>query len=77
MKYSSTRNVIERAFGLLKGSMDNPLRKVLLPYLSLMSHNLIDREMTNADILKDIDDGDSCNNCRCNIHYIETSKEWS
>ncbi|KAA0055483.1 retrotransposon protein [Cucumis melo var. makuwa] len=60
MKHSSARNVIERAFGVLKG------RWTIL-------------EMTNFDIEDNIDEVDSTHATTVvdDIHYIETSNEWS
>ncbi|KAA0050395.1 putative nuclease HARBI1 [Cucumis melo var. makuwa] len=42
-------------------------------------HNLINREMTNIDDLEDINEGDStyATITSDNIHYIETSNEWT
>ncbi|KAA0052247.1 putative nuclease HARBI1 [Cucumis melo var. makuwa] len=57
MKHLSARNVIERAFSVLK------------------SHG----EMTNYDIADDIDEVSSTHTTTADddIHYIETSNEWS
>ncbi|KAL0543815.1 hypothetical protein IC582_018920 [Cucumis melo] len=71
MKHSSARNVIERAFGLLKGRwailrgksyypVDVQCRTIMA---CCLLHNLINREMTNSEIIE--------------INYIEASNEWS
>ena len=87
MKYSSTRNVIKRAFGLLKGRwailrgksyylVDVQCRTIMVCYLL---HNLINREMTNSEITDNLDEGDSTYTTTGGdeINYIEASNEWS
>ncbi|KAL0533212.1 hypothetical protein IC582_030428 [Cucumis melo] len=88
MKHSSARNVIERAFGVLKdrwailrGKSYYPLqvqcRTILACYLL---HNLINREMKNCDDIDDVDEGDSVYvtiTIAEDIQYIETTNEWS
>ncbi|KAA0039620.1 putative nuclease HARBI1 [Cucumis melo var. makuwa] len=87
MKHSSARNVIERAFGVLKGRwailwgksyylVEVQCRTILT---CCLLHNLINREMTNFDIQDNIDEVDSTHATIAtdDIHYIETSNEWS
>ncbi|KAA0063727.1 putative nuclease HARBI1 [Cucumis melo var. makuwa] len=87
MKHSSARNVIERAFGVLKGRwailrgksyypVEVQCRKILA---CCLLHNLINREMTNFDIEDNIDEVGSTHATTTvdDIHYIETSNEWS
>ncbi|KAA0047430.1 retrotransposon protein [Cucumis melo var. makuwa] len=65
MKHSSARNVIERAFGVLKGRW------------AILRENL---EMTYCDDIDDVDEGDSAyatTTASEDIHYIETTNEWS
>ncbi|KAL0560685.1 hypothetical protein IC582_001095 [Cucumis melo] len=83
---TTTWNVIECAFGLLKGRwtilrgksyylVQVQCRTILACFLL---HNLINREMMNVDNLKDINKGDSAyaTTTACDdIHYIETSNE--
>ena len=87
MKHSSARNVIERAFGVLKsrwailqGKSYYPVKAQCWTILACcLLHNLINREMTNIDIPDDVDEGDSTHATTAgdDIHYIETSNEWS
>ncbi|KAL4010558.1 hypothetical protein IC575_030059 [Cucumis melo] len=85
MKHSSARNVIKRALGVLKGRrailrgksyypVEVQCRTILACYLL---HNLI--MMTNFDIEDNIDEVDSTHATTVadDIHYIETSNEWS
>ncbi|KAL0533394.1 hypothetical protein IC582_030233 [Cucumis melo] len=85
MKHSSARNVIKRALGVLKGRrailreksyypVEVQCRTILACYLL---HNLI--MMTNFDIEDNIDEVDSTHATTAadDIHYIETSNEWS
>ncbi|KAA0057511.1 retrotransposon protein [Cucumis melo var. makuwa] len=86
MKHSSTRNVIERAFGVLKDRWAILREKLyyllqvqchtILAYCLL--HNLINREMTYCDNVDDVDQGDSAyttTTASKDIHYIETTNE--
>ncbi|KAL4025958.1 hypothetical protein IC575_014364 [Cucumis melo] len=88
MKHSLARNVIECAFGVLKGrwvilrgKSYYPLQvqcRTILAYCLL--HNLINREMTYCDDVDDVDEGDSTyatTTASEDIHYIETTNEWS
>ncbi|KAL4021787.1 hypothetical protein IC575_020604 [Cucumis melo] len=67
MKHSSARNVIERAFGVLKGRWAILRGKSYYPVevqcrtilACCLLHNLINREMTNFDIEDNIDEVDS------------------
>ncbi|KAA0067988.1 retrotransposon protein [Cucumis melo var. makuwa] len=67
MKHSSARNVIERAFGVLKGHWAilrgksyYPLQVQCRTILACaLLHNLINREMTYFDDVDDEDEGDS------------------
>ncbi|KAA0041234.1 retrotransposon protein [Cucumis melo var. makuwa] len=87
MKHSSARNVIERAFGVLKGRWAILRKKSYYPVevqcctilACCLLHNLINREMTNFDIEDNIDEVDSTHATIAadDIHYIETSNEWS
>lgn len=87
MKHSSTRNVIERDFGLLKdpcailrGKSYYPVKVQTRTILACcLLHNLINREMTNTNILEDVDEGDSTymTTAGDDIYYIETSNKWS
>ncbi|XP_050941514.1 protein ALP1-like [Cucumis melo] len=66
MKHSSARNVIERAFGVLKGRWAILRGKSYYPVevqcrtilACCLLHNLINREMTNFDIEDNIDKHD-------------------
>ncbi|TYK30733.1 retrotransposon protein [Cucumis melo var. makuwa] len=86
--HSSTRNVIERAFDVLKGRWAILRRKsyyplqvqcrTILAYCLL--HNLINREMIYCDDVDDVDEGDSTyatTTALEDIHYIEMTNEWS
>ncbi|KAL0544289.1 hypothetical protein IC582_019402 [Cucumis melo] len=88
MKHSSTRNVIERAFGVLKGRWAilrgksyYPLQVQCRTILACaLLHNLINREMTYCDDVEDEDEGDSTyatTTASEDIQYIETTNEWS
>ncbi|KAL0537555.1 hypothetical protein IC582_026534 [Cucumis melo] len=84
MKHSSARNVIERAFGLLKGHWAILRGKSYYPIqvqcrtimACCLLHNLINREMTYIEELDDEDDGDSIHATTSgdDITYIEPSK---
>ncbi|TYK00771.1 putative nuclease HARBI1 [Cucumis melo var. makuwa] len=86
MKHSPTHNVIERAFRMLKGRWKilrgksyYPVQVQCLTILACcLLQNLINKEMMNADISKDIDEGDStyATTIGDDIHYIETSNKW-
>ncbi|KAA0033939.1 putative nuclease HARBI1 [Cucumis melo var. makuwa] len=83
MKHSSTQNVIERYFGLLKDRWAILRKKFYYPVQvqcrTILAccplHNVINREMTNIDILEDINEGDStyATTAGDDIHYNETS----
>ncbi|KAL4026327.1 hypothetical protein IC575_014756 [Cucumis melo] len=88
MKHSSARDVIERAFGLLKGHWTIFRGKSYYPVqvqcrtilACCLLHNLINREMTNVDDLKNINEGDLVyvtTTAGDNIHYIKTSNKWT
>ncbi|TYK19092.1 retrotransposon protein [Cucumis melo var. makuwa] len=87
MKYSSAGNVIERAFGVLKGRWAILQGKSYYPVevqcrtilACCLPHNLINRVMTNFNIEDDIDEVDfTCATTATDgIHYIETSNEWT
>ncbi|KAA0058874.1 retrotransposon protein [Cucumis melo var. makuwa] len=88
MKHSSARNVIERAFGVLKGRWAilrgksyYPLQVQCRTILAcVLLHNLINREMTYCDNVEDEDEGDSTyatTTASEDIQYIETTNEWS
>ncbi|KAA0057174.1 putative nuclease HARBI1 [Cucumis melo var. makuwa] len=87
MKHSSARNVIERAFGVLKGRWAILRGKSYYPVevqcrtilACCLLHNLINREMTNFDIEDNIVEVDSTHTTTSvdDIHYIETSNEWT
>ncbi|KAL0534719.1 hypothetical protein IC582_029011 [Cucumis melo] len=87
MKHFSARNVIERAFGVLKGRWVILREKSYYPVevqcrtilACCLLHNLINREMTTFDIVDDIDEVDSTHatSVAHDIHYIETSNEWT
>ncbi|KAA0042062.1 retrotransposon protein [Cucumis melo var. makuwa] len=88
MKHSSAKNVIERALGVLKGRwailrgksyylLQVQCRTILA---CALLHNLITREMTYCDNVDDEDEGDSTyatTTASEDIHYIETTNEWS
>ncbi|KAA0067018.1 retrotransposon protein [Cucumis melo var. makuwa] len=86
MKHSSAGNVIERAFGLLKGRWAilhgksyYPLQVKCCTILACcLLHNLINREMKNDEDLDNIDEGDSTyatTTASDDIQYIETRNE--
>ncbi|TYK10672.1 retrotransposon protein [Cucumis melo var. makuwa] len=88
MKHSSARNVIERAFGVLKGRWAilrgksyYPLQVQCRTILACaLLHNLINREMTYCEDVEDEDEGDSTyatTTASEDIQYIETTNEWS
>ncbi|KAL4035760.1 hypothetical protein IC575_004467 [Cucumis melo] len=88
MKHSSARNVIERAFGVLKGrwailrgKLYYPLQVQCRTILAcVLLHNLINREMTYCEDVDDEDEGDSTyatTTASEDIQYIETTNEWS
>ncbi|KAA0062154.1 putative nuclease HARBI1 [Cucumis melo var. makuwa] len=87
MKHSFACNVIKRAFGVLKSwwailreksyyLVEVQCRTVLA---CCLLHNLINKEMTNFVIEDDIDEVDSTHATIVgdDIHYIETSNEWT
>ncbi|KAA0063753.1 putative nuclease HARBI1 [Cucumis melo var. makuwa] len=87
IKHSSAQNVIEREFGLLKGRwailrgksyypVDVQCRTIMA---CCLLHNLINREMTNSEIIDDLDEADStyATTGGDEINYIEASNEWS
>ena len=87
-KHSLARNVIECAFGVLKGHWTILHGKSYYPFqvqchiilACCLLHNLINREMTNCDDNNDVDEGDSTfvrTTTAEDIQYIETIKEWS
>lgn len=66
MKHSFAWNVIERAFGLLKGcwailrgKSHYPIQVQCQTIMACCLHNLINQKLTNVDILDDEDEGDS------------------
>ncbi|KAA0037373.1 retrotransposon protein [Cucumis melo var. makuwa] len=76
MKHSFAQNVIERAFGLLKDrwailceksyySVQVHCRTIIV---CCLQHNLINRKVTNVNILDDIDEGGS--------NYATTGEGW-
>ncbi|KAL4027669.1 hypothetical protein IC575_010844 [Cucumis melo] len=82
------RNVIERAFGVLKGRWAILRGKSYYPLqvqchtilACALLHNLINREMTYCDDVEDEDEGDSTyatTTASEDIQYIETTNEWS
>ncbi|KAA0035913.1 retrotransposon protein [Cucumis melo var. makuwa] len=86
--YRGQRNVIERAFGVLKGRWAilrgksyYPLQVQCRTILACaLLHNLINREMTYCDDVEDEDEGDSTyatTTASEDIQYIETTNEWS
>ncbi|KAL0539765.1 hypothetical protein IC582_023981 [Cucumis melo] len=88
MKHSSARNVIERAFdvlmgrwAILRGKSYYPLQVQCRTILACcLLYNLINREMTYCDNVDDVDEGDSAyatTTATEDIHYIETTNEWS
>ncbi|KAA0035723.1 retrotransposon protein [Cucumis melo var. makuwa] len=86
MKHSSARNVIERAFGVLKrailhGKSYYPLQVQCRTILACcLLHNLINREMTYCDDVDEVDEGDSTyamTTVTEDIYYIEMTNEWS
>ncbi|KAL0559059.1 hypothetical protein IC582_003648 [Cucumis melo] len=87
MKHLSARNVIERAFDILKGRWAILRGKSYYPVevqcrtilACCLLHNLIHREMKTFDIQDDIDEVDSTHvtSAADDIYYIETSNEWT
>ncbi|KAL0554249.1 hypothetical protein IC582_008166 [Cucumis melo] len=88
MKHSSTRNVIECAFNVLKGRWAilhgksyYPLQVQCRTILTCcLLNNLINREMTNCKDIDDVDEGDSAYATTIaveDISYIETTNERS
>ncbi|KAL0546689.1 hypothetical protein IC582_016601 [Cucumis melo] len=87
MKHSSARNVIERAFVVLKGRWVILQGKSYYPvevhcctlFACCFLHNLINKEMTTFNIQDDIDEVDSTHvtSTADDIHYIEVSNEWA
>ncbi|TYK19875.1 retrotransposon protein [Cucumis melo var. makuwa] len=87
MKHLSARNVIERAFDILKGRWAILRGKSYYPVevqcrtilACCLLHNLINREMTTFDIQDDIYEVDSTHvtSAADDIYYIETSNEWT
>jgi len=87
MKHSAARNVIERAFGFLKGRWAilrgksySPVQIQCRTILACcLLHNLINREMTNVDFLDDVDEGDSTYAMigGDGIQFVENSNEWT
>ncbi|KAL0533728.1 hypothetical protein IC582_027771 [Cucumis melo] len=87
MKHSSAYHVTERAFCVLKSWWAILREKSYYPVevqcrtilTCCLLHNLINREMTNFDILDDIDEVDSTHVTTAgdDIHYIETFNEWT
>ncbi|KAA0066980.1 retrotransposon protein [Cucumis melo var. makuwa] len=88
MKHSSARNVIERAFDVLKGRWPilrgksyYPLQVQCRTILACcLLYNLINREMTYCNNVDDVDEGDSAYTTTTateDIYYIETTNEWS
>ncbi|KAL0545196.1 hypothetical protein IC582_020344 [Cucumis melo] len=86
MKHSLTRNVIERAFSVLKGcwvilhgKSYYPLQvlcRTILAYCLL--HNLINKEITNCDDIDEVDEGDSAyamTTTTEDIQYIDMTTE--
>ena len=88
MKHSSTRNVIERVIGLLKGRWVILREKSYYPIqvqcrtimACCLLHNLINCEMTNVDTLDENEDEGDSNYATTggdHINYIEASNEWT
>ncbi|KAL4026023.1 hypothetical protein IC575_014430 [Cucumis melo] len=88
MKHSSTKNVIECAFSVLKdrwailrGKSHYPLQVQCRTILAcFLLHNLINREMTYCDDVYNVDEGDSAyatTTASEDIHYIEMTNNWS
>ncbi|KAA0062745.1 retrotransposon protein [Cucumis melo var. makuwa] len=88
LEHSSTRNVIERAFGVLNcrwailhGKSYYPLQVQCRTILACcLLHNLINEEMTYCDDVDNVDEGDSTYATTIateDIHYIKTTNEWS
>ncbi|XP_031741750.1 protein ANTAGONIST OF LIKE HETEROCHROMATIN PROTEIN 1-like [Cucumis sativus] len=87
MKHFAARNVIERAFDLLKDRwtilrgksyylVQIQCRTILV---CCLLHNLINREMTNVDFVDDVDEGDSTYATigGDDIQFVENSNEWT
>ncbi|XP_050938811.1 uncharacterized protein LOC127148658 [Cucumis melo] len=87
MKHSSARNVIKRALVVLKGQWAILREKSYYPVevqcrtilACCLLHNLINREMTIFNIMDDIDEVNftHATSAADDIHYIETSNEWT
>ncbi|TYJ98115.1 retrotransposon protein [Cucumis melo var. makuwa] len=85
--YKGKRYHLQGDFGLLKdpcailrGKSYYPVKVQTRTILACcLLHNLINREMTNTNILEDVDEGDSTYTTTAgdDIYYIETSNEWS
>ena len=88
MKQSSARNVIERAFDVLKGrwvilrgksyySLQMQCRTILA---CCLLHNLINKEIKNCNDINEVDEGDSAYATTTaieDIQCIDTTTEWS
>ncbi|KAA0052253.1 retrotransposon protein [Cucumis melo var. makuwa] len=88
MKHSLERNMIERAFGLLKGRWAilrgksyYPLQVQCCTILACcVPYNLMNREMTNCEDIYDFEEGGSAYTTTTavdDIQYIEITYEWS
>ncbi|KAA0042280.1 hypothetical protein IC582_003303 [Cucumis melo] len=88
MKHSSTRNVIECIFSVLKGRWAILSRKFYYPLqvqcciilACCLLYNLINREMIYYDDIDNMDEGDSTyatTTAAEDIQYIKTTNEWS
>ncbi|XP_038896714.1 uncharacterized protein LOC120084975 [Benincasa hispida] len=85
MKHSYMRNVIERAFGLLKGRRAILCRKSYYPMQDetqiittcYLLHNLINKEMNTGEMAEDLDEMDSHSSTISGdeFNYIESSNE--
>ncbi|XP_038886609.1 putative nuclease HARBI1 [Benincasa hispida] len=87
MKHSSARNVIERAFGLLKGRWAILRAKLFYPIqvqcriitACCLIHNLITREM-GIDAMLDVPDEENSTSVGLDgdhIEFVESSNEWT
>ena len=87
MKHSTARNVIERAFCLLKSRWailrDKSYYPMQIQCQTILAccllHNLINREMTNVDFIDNVDEGDSTYTKigGNDIQLVENSNEWT